>query len=107
MAKVVKNSEKKTRGGSKKGERRGGRQKGTPNKRTLEFIEALGDFDPVEALVNLYKTSKDEFVKLGALKEMLKYIYPQRKAVDIGVEKQTGINIIVADEKHKQMLEDL
>lgn len=107
MAKVVKNSEKKTRGGSKKGERRGGRQKGTPNKKTLEFIEALGDFDPVSKMVELFYSTKKEDIKFCILKEMLKYIYPQRKAVDIGVEKQTGINIIVADEKHKQMLEDL
>lgn len=107
MAKVVKNSETKSRGGSKKGERRGGRQKGTPNKKTLEFVEALGDFNPVSEMIKLFHFSEKEDIKVIILKEMLKYIYPQRKAVDIGVEKQTGINIIVADEKHKQMLGDL
>lgn len=86
MAKVDKNSENKTRGGSKKGERRGGRQKGTPNKKTLEFVDALGSFNPAKALVNLYKRTEDENIKLGCLKEMLKYIYPQRKAVEVNVE---------------------
>lgn len=93
MAKVDKNSEKKTRGGSKPGERRGGRQKGTPNKKTLEFVEALGSFDPVNALIDLYEKTKDDGIKLGCLKEMLKYIYPQRKAIEMSSEEEKGFTI--------------
>ncbi len=54
--------------GSKPGERRGGRQKGTPNKATADIKAALrmhGD-EFVEALIELTK-SKDERVRLGAL----------------------------------------
>ncbi len=54
--------------GSKPGERRGGRQKGTPNKATAGIKAALrmhGD-EFVEALIELTK-SKDERVRLGAL----------------------------------------
>lgn len=82
--KVAKNSKR----GASKGERRGGRQKGTTNKRTLEFIEALGSFDPVKALIDLYKKTEDDGIKLGVLKEMLKYIYPQRKAIEVTKPKE-------------------
>lgn len=75
--------------GKKKGSpKTGGRQKGTPNKKTLEFSEALGSFDPVGALVEIYNQCGDWGIKLGAVKEMLKYIYPQRKPVEASAEKQ-------------------
>lgn len=41
MTKVAENSGKKGRGGSKPGERRGGRKKGTPNRVTREFRETV------------------------------------------------------------------
>ena len=80
MAKVEKNSH---RGGSKKGERRGGRQKGTPNKKTLNFIDELGNFKPVQELLNLFVCTADENLKFAIIKEILKYVYPQRKAVEM------------------------
>lgn len=80
MAKVEKNSH---RGGSKKGERRGGRQKGTPNKKTLNFIDELGNFKPVQELLNLFAYTTDENLKFAIIKEILKYVYPQRKAVEM------------------------
>ncbi len=58
--------------GSKPGERRGGRQKGTPNKATADIKAALrmhGD-EMVKALLKLTK-SKDERVRLGALQVAL------------------------------------
>ncbi len=54
--------------GSKPGERRGGRQKGTPNKATADIKAALrmhGD-ELVKALLKLTE-SKDERVRLGAI----------------------------------------
>ena len=80
MAKVEKNSH---RGGSKKGERRGGRQKGTPNKKTLNFIDELGNFKPVQELLNLFAYTQDDTLKFAIIKEILKYVYPQRKAVEM------------------------
>lgn len=80
MAKVEKNSH---RGGSKKGERRGGRQKGTPNKKTLNFIDELGNFKPVQELLNLFAYTQDDNLKFAIIKEILKYVYPQRKAVEM------------------------
>ena len=80
MAKIAKNSHK---GGSKPGERRGGRQKGTPNKRTAEIVERLEKEDIVGSLLNIAKTTQDENIKVTVYKELMKYAYPQRKAVDI------------------------
>ena len=86
MTKVEKTSQ---RGGSKKGERRGGRQKGTPNKKTLHFIDELGNFKPVQELLNLYAITKDENLKFLIIKEILKYVYPQRKAVEMSAIVET------------------
>lgn len=41
MTEVAENSRPRTRGGSKPGERRGGRQKGTPNKTTATMKQAI------------------------------------------------------------------
>ena len=86
---MTKVEQKSQRGGSKKGERRGGRQKGTPNKKTLNFIDELGNFKPVKELLNLYAKTKDENLKFLILKETLKYIYPQRKAVEMSATIET------------------
>lgn len=87
MAKVAKNSQ---RGGSKKGERRGGRQKGTPNKKTLNFIDDLGNFKPVEELLNLFAKTEDDILKFSIIKEILKYVYPQRKAVEVSTNENNN-----------------
>lgn len=67
MAEVAKNSR---RGGSKPGERRGGRQKGTPNKLTSTFREAIqvayegiGGHD---GFTGWAEDNKTEFYKIAA-----------------------------------------
>ena len=87
MAQVEKTSQ---RGGSKKGERRGGRQKGTPNKKTLNFIDELGNFKPVQELLNLFAYTSDENLKFSIIKEILKYVYPQRKAVEVSTNENNN-----------------
>jgi hypothetical protein len=84
----------KNRGQFQKGkEKTGGRKKGTPNKRTAELQEILGEFNPAEKLMELYNkpTTKDD-LKVLICKELMKYIYPQRKAVDTNI---TGGGFIV------------
>ena len=84
----------KNRGQFQKGkEKTGGRKKGTPNKKTAELQEILGDFNPAEKLMELYNkpTTKDD-LKAMICKELMKYIYPQRKAVDTNI---TGGGFIV------------
>ena len=63
-----------------------GRKKGTPNKRTAEFKEILGDFNTVLEMKKLFYETEKEDLKLAICKEFLKYEYPQRKAIDFDTE---------------------
>ena len=70
----------------KKGRQKtGGRQKGTPNKKTTQFKEILGDFDTVKEMMILFATTDKDDLKFAICKEFMKYEYPQRKAVDLDV----------------------
>ncbi len=73
MAKVVTNSQ---RGGSKPGERRGGRQKGTPNKVGGEIREVAKAMTP-KATKRLEKLleSDNETVAMAAIKEVYDRAY--------------------------------
>lgn len=70
-----------------KGVRHGGRQKGTPNKRTQDLkdrIEALG-CDPLAAMVQIGEDamqSGDNALAFSVFKELMQYIYPKRKAIE-------------------------
>lgn len=60
-----------------------GRKKGTPNKRTKELQEVLGAFNPAEKLMEIYNSTEDEQLKASICRDLLKYVYPQRKAVEM------------------------
>lgn len=85
MAKDQKASKvEKNRGEFKKGRSKtGGRTKGTPNKKTAQFKEMLGNFDTVAELKFLFETCEDDDLKFAICKEFLKYEYPQRKAIEL------------------------
>lgn len=73
--------------GAKPGERRGGRVKGTPNKRTQEVIEKLAalDCDPIEGMATIAKEAYEarDFQLAGNMyKELAQYVAPKRKAVE-------------------------
>lgn len=90
MAKVSEKSDtkkKKTRGGSKPGERRGGRQKGTPNKKTQQLLDVLGAFDPIAELKKICADTEKEDLRAQICLNLLKYIYPQRKAIEMSAEE--------------------
>lgn len=99
--KVEKNSGKFQKGHKKTG----GRQKGTPNKKTVLFKDKLGNFDTVEELKILFDTCEDNDLKFAICKEFLKYEYPQRKAVDFEVGEET-LNLVDAANKIKEALSD-
>lgn len=75
----------------KKGDKKpenSGRQKGTKNKLNLgvqEKLEQLG-VDCVSEIIRIAQTTEDEQLRLTAYKELLKYVYPQRKAVEMSGE---------------------
>lgn len=81
-AKVAKNSGGKFVAGMPKPEN-SGRKKGTPNKKTKELQEILGSFNPAEKLMEIYNSTEDEQLKASICKDLLKYVYPQRKAVEM------------------------
>jgi len=75
-------------GGSAPGQRRGGRAKGTVNRRTaglVEQLEALG-LNPIAELAAASATARDQGDLanwISANKSLLPYLYPRRKAIDV------------------------
>ena len=63
-----------------------GRKKGTPNKKTADIIERLKGVDIVGELLEIARTTEKEETKVTVYKELMKYVYPQRKAVEIANE---------------------
>ena len=81
---ISKVDESRNKVGRKKGgEKTGGRKKGTPNKRTADIIERLKGEDIVGELLEIAHTTQEESTKVTVYKELMKYVYPQRKAVEI------------------------
>lgn len=79
-------------GGSKPGERRGGRKKGTPNKRTAKAAKTIQETldrigcDPLEAMLEIAQEARkqgDLQLSLTAYKELAQYVAPKRKAVEV------------------------
>ena len=118
--KVEKNSDKR--------QKKGGRQKGTPNKSTEHIFKLCEkhDFDPVEVLILLAKKDWEglgysrEFIErqgfqghvieepvistdhaLDATKTLVAYMYPKRKAIEItNDDKNTGVIFMAYDPKN-------
>jgi hypothetical protein len=80
---------RESNGQFKKGSKRpegAGRKKGTPNKRTADIVERLKGVDIVGELLEIARTTEKEDTKVTVYKELMKYVYPQRKAVEIANE---------------------
>jgi hypothetical protein len=83
------------RGGSKPGERRGGRQKGTPNKKTANVQEKLDKLgcDPIEGMARIAIEAmeiKDYQLAGNMLKELAQYVAPKRKAMEVSGSEDGG-----------------
>lgn len=110
-----------------KGFKAGGRQKGTPNKDTLQLEDkakalgcdvfetaiyfASGNWKALGYESEVYHMEKpDGAVTMGfvitpqmrllAIKELLQYIYPKKKTVEVGTSSQ-GFKIIIEDYSKK------
>ena len=73
--------------GSKPGERRGGRKKGTLNKKTQDVLDKLAsaNCDPILGMVEVADRAKQEgdWPLAGQMyKELAQYVAPKRKAVE-------------------------
>ena len=66
------------------GRKTGGRKAGTPNKKTLNLIEALGSYNPLTALIKIANNSETPLdIQIKINLDLLPYIYPKRKNIDI------------------------
>lgn len=105
---------------TKEGQKTGGRQKGTPNKKTqvieeilenlncrpIEILAAVANGDPLKARIGVAEL-EDDFLegpvlptldqRIAAAKELCQYVYPKRKAI----EHSGGINL------HEASLDEL
>ena len=61
-----------------------GRKKGTKNKNNLGVQERLEQkgINCIDEILDIARTTEDEQIRFQCYKELLKYVYPQRKAVE-------------------------
>lgn len=86
--------------GAKKGERRGGRLPGTPNRRTKQLVELMEQMFPgYNPVIQLAEIAQDETVDISyrvtCAKELANYLYPKRKAVDLS-GKEERVTVVIA-----------
>ena len=84
--------------GSRPGEYRGGRKKGTPNKATQTVIEKLEklDCDPIEGMAEIaIQAMKEGDLPLAGqmYKELAQYVAPKRKAMEITGDKEKPLSV--------------
>ncbi len=67
----------------KQGNKTGGRQKGTPNKKTQELLDLMGDYSPLESLLSILKNDRVPIdLKIKINLDLMGYLYPKRKSVE-------------------------
>ena len=72
----------------KKGDKKpenSGRKKGTPNKLSLGVDEKLKEkgIDCIEEMLKIANETENMDLRFAVYKELIKYVYPQRKAVEM------------------------
>jgi hypothetical protein len=75
----------------------GGRQKGSPNKATLDVAEKLDALgcDPIEGLAKIAMDGKNTTeIRARCFIELAQYLHPKRKPVDVSIERETVTNVI-------------
>src|SRR5690348_7464189 len=91
------------KGGSKPGERRGGRKAGTPNRATADVIAKLEELgcDPIEGMARIAMDAANTPELRGKMyAELAGYIAPKRKAIDHSSDDQSmPLGVIVVPAK--------
>ena len=89
----------------------GGRQMGTPNKKTMKLEQVLlqHDFDPVKELIGSIQASSAHDVKINAILKLMEYLYPKRKSIDISIDDESiaGNNKIDLDRLNMKELREM
>jgi hypothetical protein len=92
IAKVAKTSKR----GSQPGERRGGRQPGTPNKKTAETIAKAeaGGIMPLEYMLQILRdTTQEPSARFGAAVQAAPYLHPKLSSIEQSTEEKTETTI--------------
>ena len=85
---------------ARNGIKTGGRKAGTPNKKTTELMELLGDYNPITRLIEIAKdenTPLDMQVKINL--DLMPYIYPKRKSIDMNTNEMPDVKIYINHEE--------
>lgn len=79
----------------KKGERRGGRQKGTPNKRTAAQTEALASgITPLEYMLSVLRDEDEpDNVRLDAAKAAAPYVHSRLSSIEANIKGKMGVTV--------------
>ena len=91
----------------KYGNKTGGRQKGTPNKRTTDLLERLGNYNPLDALLAISQdedTPLEIQVKINL--DLMNYVYPKRKSVEFNDKIDVSLSEKSIDELQKYLFEN-
>lgn len=91
----------------KYGNKTGGRQKGTPNKRTADLLERLGNYNPLDTLLAISQdedTPLEIQVKINL--DLMNYVYPKRKSVEFNDKIDVSISEKSVDELQKYLFEN-
>ena len=87
-----------------KGQKFGGRQKGTPNKGTQDLLAicAKHKVDPFEAMIIAASKIMNPKEQVDAWEKVCQYVYPKRKALEVSADAENaGFKIIVEDYRGK------
>ena len=91
----------------KYGNKTGGRQKGTPNKKTADLLVRLGNYNPLDALLAISQdedTPLEIQVKINL--DLMNYVYPKRKSVEFNDKIDVSISEKSVDELQKYLFEN-
>jgi hypothetical protein len=83
------------------GYKTGGRQPGTPNKATAELQQKLAALgcDPIVGMATIAENLANSVeIRLKAYSELCQYVYPKRRAVDVGGDPDVGIQRVISAE---------
>ena len=91
----------------KYGNKTGGRQKGTPNKRTADLLERLGNYNPLDALLAISQDENTPIeIQVKINLDLMNYVYPKRKSVEFNDKIDVSLSEKSIDELQKYLVEN-
>lgn len=82
--------------GSKPGERRGGRGKGTPNVKTAEKVAAIeaSGLTPLDFMLSVLRDeNNDQATRLDAANKAAPYVHAKLASIDANINGKVGVTV--------------